>query len=78
MRDHLSIVENNLIQNYKKKELSTKIKAIKKGIDSCDQSAQTTAEFFSQNEVRSIMEQNNPHVAKRFSNATSDVALPLN
>jgi hypothetical protein len=59
MRDHLSIVETNVIQNYKSNELSSKIKAIKKGTENCDQSAQTTAEFFSQGEVRSMMFKNN-------------------
>jgi len=33
MRDHLSIVETNILQNYKQKELTTKIKEIKKGIE---------------------------------------------
>ena len=74
MRAHLSVVENNLIQNYKAAELSSKIKDIKKGIDkSCDQSIQTTADFFSTDEVRSMMFKNHQNI-KRFSNATSDVA----
>jgi hypothetical protein len=73
MRAHLSIVENNLIQNYKAAELSSKIKDVKKGIEkSCDQSIQTTADFFSTDEVRSMMFKNHQNI-KRFSNATSDV-----
>tara|TARA_B110000285_G_scaffold229229_1_gene293614 strand:+ start:216 stop:365 length:150 start_codon:yes stop_codon:yes gene_type:complete len=49
MRDHLSIVETNLIQQYKAVELKHKVREIKKGTaeNVCDQSAQTTADFFS-------------------------------
>jgi hypothetical protein len=36
MRDHLSIVETNLIQSYKAAELNTKIKEIKKGTAAAD------------------------------------------